>query len=133
MFDGIPSEKLTNYVHVYEGCLKSLSGDRNSVGAINAPSINSYIIVSMLQVKSRIDCEYASSPGQWIVEKSVSESANLLVMGSRGLGMLRRTLMGSVSDYVLHHAHCPVAVCHVPEEIDVYDDWTDWLTASGFS
>jgi nucleotide-binding universal stress UspA family protein len=32
------------------------------------------------------------------------------VMGSRGLGGIRRALMGSVSDSVVRHAHCPVLV-----------------------
>jgi nucleotide-binding universal stress UspA family protein len=34
----------------------------------------------------------------------------LIVMGSRGLGGIRRALMGSVSDSVVRHAHCPVLV-----------------------
>jgi nucleotide-binding universal stress UspA family protein len=37
-------------------------------------------------------------------------SAGLIVIGSRGLGPLRRALMGSVSDSVVRHAHCPVMV-----------------------
>lgn len=32
-------------------------------------------------------------------------------MGSRGLGTIRRTILGSVSDYVVHHANVPVVVC----------------------
>ena len=36
--------------------------------------------------------------------------AGLIVMGSRGLGGIRRALMGSVSDMVVRHAHCPVLV-----------------------
>jgi nucleotide-binding universal stress UspA family protein len=36
--------------------------------------------------------------------------AGLIVLGSRGLGSLRRALMGSVSDSVVRHAHCPVLV-----------------------
>jgi nucleotide-binding universal stress UspA family protein len=36
--------------------------------------------------------------------------AGLIVIGSRGLGPLRRALMGSVSDSVVRHAHCPVLV-----------------------
>ncbi|MFL6010134.1 MAG: universal stress protein [Rubrobacteraceae bacterium] len=34
----------------------------------------------------------------------------LLVMGSRGLGPIKRKLMGSVSESVVRHAHCPVLV-----------------------
>jgi nucleotide-binding universal stress UspA family protein len=36
--------------------------------------------------------------------------ADLIVMGSRGLGGVKRALMGSVSDSVVRHAHCPVLV-----------------------
>jgi nucleotide-binding universal stress UspA family protein len=36
--------------------------------------------------------------------------AGLIVMGSRGHGGIRRALMGSVSDLVVRHAHCPVLV-----------------------
>src|SRR5918995_1586930 len=36
--------------------------------------------------------------------------SGLIVLGSRGLGGVRRALMGSVSDSVVRHAHCPVLV-----------------------
>ncbi len=49
-------------------------------------------------------------PEKVIVQTSEDMGAGLIVMGSRGLGALRRTLMGSVSNSVVHHAHCPVMV-----------------------
>ena len=36
--------------------------------------------------------------------------AGLIVMGSRGRGGIRRALMGSVSERVVRHAHCPVMI-----------------------
>jgi nucleotide-binding universal stress UspA family protein len=42
--------------------------------------------------------------------------AGLIVMGSRGLGPLKRALMGSVSDSVVRHAHCPVLVVRPEKE-----------------
>ncbi|PAA65079.1 hypothetical protein BOX15_Mlig027821g1 [Macrostomum lignano] len=52
----------------------------------------------------------SSTPGAAIVDAANDVEADLVVMGNRGLGTLRRTFLGSVSDYVLHHAHRPVAV-----------------------
>lgn len=49
--------------------------------------------------------------GEKIVEIALDENAALVLTGCRGLGTLRRTLMGSVSDYILHHCHCPVIIC----------------------
>ena len=40
----------------------------------------------------------------------------MIVIGTRGQGTVRRTFLGSVSDYVVHHAHCPVAVCSHPRK-----------------
>src|SRR5215207_5223955 len=37
-------------------------------------------------------------------------SVGLVVVGSRGLGGIRRALVGSVSDAVARHAHCPVLI-----------------------
>jgi nucleotide-binding universal stress UspA family protein len=45
-----------------------------------------------------------------IVDLAEDIGAGLIVMGSRGLGGIRRALMGSVSDSVVRHAHCPVLV-----------------------
>ena len=47
---------------------------------------------------------------QAIVHLADELGAGLIVMGSRGLGGIRRALMGSVSDSVVRHAHCPVLI-----------------------
>jgi nucleotide-binding universal stress UspA family protein len=45
-----------------------------------------------------------------IVALAEDIEARLIVIGSRGRGGIRRALMGSVSDSVVRHAHCPVLV-----------------------
>ena len=45
-----------------------------------------------------------------IVTLAEEIGAGLIAMGSRGRGGIRRALMGSVSDAVVRHAHCPVLV-----------------------
>jgi nucleotide-binding universal stress UspA family protein len=49
-------------------------------------------------------------PERAIVGLGEEIGAGLIVMGSRGRGGIRRALMGSVSDSVVRHAHCPVLI-----------------------
>ena len=49
-------------------------------------------------------------PDEEIVELAEEIGAGMVVVGSRGLGGIRRALVGSVSDSVVRHAHCPVLV-----------------------
>jgi nucleotide-binding universal stress UspA family protein len=49
-------------------------------------------------------------PGEAIVAAAESENADLIVVGSHGRSGVSRFLIGSVSDYVVRHAHCPVMV-----------------------
>jgi nucleotide-binding universal stress UspA family protein len=55
-------------------------------------------------------------PARRIVDLAEELGAGLIVMGSRGLGGVRRALLGSISDSVVRHAHCPVLVVRQEEE-----------------
>ncbi|BFZ08058.1 hypothetical protein BsWGS_11097 [Bradybaena similaris] len=52
----------------------------------------------------------SSNIGHAIVKEAEKEKVALIVVGSRGHGVLRRTIMGSISSYVVHHSHIPVLV-----------------------
>jgi nucleotide-binding universal stress UspA family protein len=45
---------------------------------------------------------------------NASKEADLVVLGSRGVGGFTRMLLGSTADQVVQHAHCPVTI--VPPE-----------------
>jgi nucleotide-binding universal stress UspA family protein len=47
-------------------------------------------------------------PAEVLIKES--EGADLLVVGSRGLGGFRDLLLGSVSQQCSHHAKCPVVI-----------------------
>jgi nucleotide-binding universal stress UspA family protein len=54
-------------------------------------------------------------PGQAIVEEAERWGADLILVGSRGLGVWNRLLLGSVSSAVVHHAKCSVEVVRMPQ------------------
>lgn len=57
-------------------------------------------------------------PGEVICRIAEEEQAAMIVTGTRGLGKVRRTILGSVADYLVHHAHCPVIICRHPQEVE---------------
>ncbi|MFN6535318.1 MAG: universal stress protein [Nostoc sp. EkiNYC01] len=53
------------------------------------------------------------NPGRIICDLARSYGADLIVMGRRGRFGLTELFLGSVSNYVLHHAPCSVHVVHL--------------------
>ena len=52
----------------------------------------------------------AGPAGPAICDAAEAEQVDVIVMGSRGRGGLRRAVLGSVSDHVVRHAPCSVLV-----------------------
>lgn len=52
----------------------------------------------------------SGDPDKEILRTAEALGVGVIVIGSRGLGAISRALMGSVSDSVVRHAHCPVFV-----------------------
>jgi nucleotide-binding universal stress UspA family protein len=52
----------------------------------------------------------SGNPAEVLVERSAH--ADLLVVGSRGLGGLKGMLLGSVGHHCAAHSHCPVVIVH---------------------
>ncbi len=52
----------------------------------------------------------SGDPDKEILRAAEALGVGLIVIGSRGLGAVSRALLGSVSESVVRHAHCPVLV-----------------------
>lgn len=76
--------------------------------------VSGFVRIQVENVQSR--CEGGLKPGQVIVSVAAEEKATMIVMGTRGMGVIRRTILGSVSDYVIHHSSCPVIICRFQEQ-----------------
>ena len=55
-------------------------------------------------------CKEIGIPAAEIVRVAEEEGCDLIVLGSRGLSGMKAFLLGSVSDGVIHHAHCPTLI-----------------------
>lgn len=52
----------------------------------------------------------SGSPGSTLCQVAEDRAADVVVVGSRGRGALKRALLGSVSSHLVHRAPCPVLV-----------------------
>ncbi|MEM7311813.1 MAG: universal stress protein [Planctomycetota bacterium] len=62
---------------------------------------------------SRVEIKYThlvGLEGETIVKFAEQKDCSLIVMGTHGYGAVHRLLFGSVADFVLRHAKCPVVV-----------------------
>ncbi|XP_071171166.1 putative universal stress protein SAUSA300_1656 [Mytilus edulis] len=59
----------------------------------------------------------AGKAGENAIKVAHDRNAAMIVCGARGHGTVRRTIMGSNSEYIMHHADIPVIICrHKPHQ-----------------
>lgn len=61
-------------------------------------------------VNGTVRSVHTKTPGEGIIKAAKELDADLIITGSQGLGLLRRTLIGSCMDYVLTHSPVPVVI-----------------------
>ena len=60
---------------------------------------------------------WTGDPGDMIVEAAEAERADMVLVGSHGRGPVGRLLLGSVSEFVVRNAPCPVLVVRPREPV----------------
>lgn len=76
-----------------------------------AEPIRARTIQALGLAENRVTFEVSvGEPAEEIVDLARSEGHDLIVVGSRGLGLVKEVVLGSVSHRVLHTAPCPVLV-----------------------
>ena len=89
--------------------------------ALDAPTLDAFreraqaladeAVATVRKQRPAVECEGKAVEGQpaaILLEQAAD--ADLIVVGSRGLGGFASLLLGSVSQQVVHHARCPVVV-----------------------
>ncbi len=80
---------------------------RDGAQAVIEAALSKLNTATSLKVSSEI---IPGSPRRVIAEEAERWEADLIVIGSRGLGTWNRLLLGSVSSSVVHHAPCSVEI-----------------------
>lgn len=119
---GLPLYELPDYPARFE---EVVAEQRREAKSILDDQVRGIEALGVAVVGAHLEMD--GRPARALVELGEKLGAGLVVMGSRGLGGLRRTLMGSVSDSVVRHAHCPVMVVR-PEKARSVEREADLLT-----
>ncbi len=110
----VKAERL-RIVTIYEA-VPSFLGEPNLSQAIAARTAEAEKVLQAAEilvgkVPSDSHREILEGPvSEAIIEVAATWKSNLLSMGSRGLGRLQGALLGSNSQKVVSHAHCPVLI-----------------------
>lgn len=100
-------ERFIETAHHLDNVADPLVRHAEEVGTRSAEYLNSRLAGTGVVITREV---LAGSAARAIVEKAEHWHADLIVVGSHGHGVWKRTLVGSVSNLVIHHAPCSVFV-----------------------
>jgi nucleotide-binding universal stress UspA family protein len=90
---------------------------REELEADNAQQLSAFMAARDTRgVTVRPVIRWGPAPAETVVAYAGETGTDLIVMGSHGRRGVRRMLLGSVTEEVVHTAPCPVMVAHVPEK-----------------
>ncbi|MCL5883426.1 MAG: universal stress protein [Actinobacteria bacterium] len=100
-------------IHVCPACTPELDpdGENRDKAAGIVDAATALMASRGIRSRSVVEMDYPMEEiGEAIIDITGREQADLLVIGSRGLGEFRGMLLGSVSHKVLKHSGCPVLI-----------------------
>ena len=107
------------------GCLPVLD-DSGALAGILTESDLLEALVTMLWTEELRDNDIsyrtvieAEDPRTLLSSVAVAERADVIVVGSRGHSQIRELLLGSVAEFLTHHARVPVVVIPVDAELSL--------------
>ncbi len=102
-------------VSVYEA-VPTYLGEPNLSEAIASRSAEAEKVLQAAEqavgaIPAQIHREVLEGPvAEAIITVAATRKSDLIVMGSRGLGRLQGALLGSTTQKVVNHSHCPVLI-----------------------
>jgi nucleotide-binding universal stress UspA family protein len=95
-------------IPIYAGWMPMIPYDDVATGAGKMLAQSVGEVLDQEPAVEVLESVLSGHPAQVLVDESAH--AALLVVGSRGRGAFAGTLLGSVSQHCVQHAHCPVVV-----------------------
>lgn len=89
--------------------------------AFKAEGLERLRSLTEMATKAGVSTEFTQTPGvpgDTICDLARTWNADLIIMGRRGRAGITELLMGSVSNYVTHHAYCSVLTVHQMEKLE---------------
>ncbi len=87
------------------------------IGAFQFLAELMHVIPIEIRAHTRVEM---GDPAELITYVAEEEESDLIVMGCRGMSTLKTLFTGTVSQYVMKHAYCPVLLCK-----GMPDDWDE--------
>lgn len=107
------SEEVTETVKRARERVKFALGQAQEIARVGAEHV-----MELFPGSNVIPEAMADSPGWGIIARAEKWRADLIVIGSQGLTGLSRLILGSVSQKVVTHSHCPVRIGRAIEKLE---------------
>lgn len=101
-------------VNVMAGDLTKQMQEKLALGKILAQRYKAWAKTNNVPCKAFIHVD--AKPGRAIVKAAMDNKVEHIILSSSGLNGIGRAILGSVSDYIVHHAQLPITLVPCPHD-----------------